>query len=300
MKILLFGANGQVGRECRRSLAGLGDLVLATRTGMLDDGSTCERADFDAPAAVAALVCDLAPDVVVNAAAYTAVDQAETDPGAAFRTNAQSPGAIAEACASAGAYLIHYSTDYVFDGAATDPYPIDAPPSPLGAYGASKWAGEQAIRASGCRHAILRTAWVYASHGKNFLLTMLQLAGERDELRVVADQIGTPTPAALIADVTATIAARSDRPSGTWHLTPQGMTSWHGFAQAIVEAAHARGLLANPPVVTAVGTADFPTPARRPAWSVLDNTALGRDWGIALPPWQQGLDAVLGEMAASR
>lgn len=300
MKILLLGANGQVGTECRRSLSALGDVICATRNGTLADGATCVVADFDHPRRLGELVRAIAPDVVVNAAAYTAVDKAESEPDAVFRANTETPKAIAEACSDIGAYLIHYSTDYVFDGNGSLPYPPDEATAPLGVYGASKLAGEMAIRASGCDHAILRTAWVYASHGKNFLLTMLRLASERDELRVVGDQIGTPTPAALIADVTARIAATKDRKTGTWHLTPHGLTSWHGFAEAIVEGAFSRGLLAKKPVVTAITTADFPTPAKRPAWSVLDNASLERDWDFRLPDWRAGLACVLDEMKAGR
>ena len=299
MKILLLGANGQVGTECRRSLAGLGDLVCATRNGRLSDAAVCERADFDDPSSLHALVLEVKPDVVVNAAAYTAVDKAETEPEAAFRANAEAPAEIAQACKEVGAYFIHYSTDYVFEGQDGRPYLPDDATAPLGVYGASKLAGEEVIRTSGCDYAILRTAWVYASHGKNFLLTMLRLGKDRDELRVVADQIGTPTPASLIADVTAHIVASQHRPSGTWHLTPHGRTSWHGFAEAIMEGAQRRGLLPKRPLVTAITTADFPTPAARPAWSVLDNASLERDWQLILPDWQLGLDVVLDELATA-
>ncbi len=298
MKILLLGASGQVGTECCRSLATLGELVCATRNGTAAHDIPCEVADFDNPGELAALLRAIRPDIVVNAAAYTAVDKAELEPEAAFRANAEAPKTIAEACSDIGAYLIHYSTDYVFDGQGEHPYHPEDPTAPLGAYGASKLAGEEAIRASGCEHAILRTAWVYASHGKNFLLTMLRLANERDELRVVGDQIGTPTPAALIADVTARIVTAKDRKTGIWHLTPHGRTSWHGFADAIIEGAFERGLLARKPIVTAITTADFPTPAKRPAWSVLDVGSLERDWGIQLQDWRQGLDRVLDELAA--
>ena len=299
MKILLLGANGQVGSECRRSLANVGELACATRDGLLDDGGRCEVADFDRPDSLDGLVRRIAPDVVVNAAAYTAVDKAEAEREEALRVNADAPKAIAQACKDIGAYLIHYSTDYVFDGQGNRPYMPDDPTAPLGVYGESKLAGEEAIRASGCDYAILRTAWVYASHGKNFLLTMLRLAKERDELRVVVDQIGTPTPAALIADVTARIAASQHKRSGTWHLTPEGQTSWHGFAEAIIDGAFARGLLDKRPIVSAISTAEFPTPAARPAWSVLDNTSLERDWQLTLPSWQTGLEGVLDELAAA-
>ena len=297
MRILLFGANGQVGTELRRSLAPLGDVVATTRSGRFDDGTPCEAADFDAPQSLPPLIARLAPDLVVNAAAHTAVDRAESEPDAAFRANAEAPGAIAAACAARGATLVHYSTDYVFDGSGTRPYREDDPTAPLGVYGASKLAGEEAIRASGARHLIFRTAWVYAAHGRNFLRTMLRLAAERDELRVVADQVGTPTPAALIADITAQVLRRRPTHAGTWHLTATGRTSWHGFAEAIVAGAHARGLLAAVPRVVPIATADYPTPAARPAWSVLDTDRLQREFEIRPPSWQDGLGAVLDRMA---
>jgi dTDP-4-dehydrorhamnose reductase len=299
MKILLFGGNGQVGSELRRSLGPLGDVVATTRSGTLEDGTACERADFDAPESLAALIERVAPEIVVNAAAHTAVDRAESELDAAFRANAQAPQAIAEACARRGIRLVHYSTDYVFDGRGTRPYREDDPTAPAGVYGASKLAGEEAIRASGAPHLILRTAWVYAAHGRNFLRTMLHLAGERDELRVVADQIGTPTPATLIADATARVLAQPATRSGTWHLTATGATSWHGFAEAIMQGAHARGLIARIPRVLPIATADYPTPAARPAYSVLDCSALQRDFGIALPDWQEGLSRTLDELAGS-
>lgn len=292
MKLLLLGGNGQVGRELRRGLLPLGELVVATR----DGGDADVVADFDAPESLAALIARVAPDVVVNAAAYTAVDKAEADADAAFRINADAVAAIARACVACGALLVHYSTDYVFDGSATRPYREDDATAPLGVYGASKLAGEQAIRASGVRHAILRTAWVYASHGKNFLLTMLRLAGERDELRVVADQMGAPTPAAWIADATAALVRQGVDTSGTWHLTAGGETSWHGFAESIVGEAHRRGLTGRKPRVVGIPTADYPTPARRPAYSVLDTSRLQRDFGIVPPDWRDGLRRTLDEM----
>lgn len=294
MRILLLGGNGQVGRELRRSLAPLGELVVATRDGIDADVAV----DFDASVSLARLIHDVGADVVVNAAAYTAVDKAETDADAAFRINSEAPAAIAAACAETHALLIHYSTDYVFDGSASRPYREDDATSPLGVYGASKLAGEQAIRASGVRHVILRTAWVYASHGRNFLLTMLRLAGEREELRVVADQSGTPTSAAWIADATAELLRHGVAEAGTWHLVASGETSWHGFASAIVEDAHALGLLARMPTVTPIATADFPTPAIRPASSVLDTTRLRNDFGIVPADWRDGLRATLRDIAS--
>ena len=296
MKLLLLGGNGQVGRELRRSLAPLGELVVATRDGIGADAV----ADFDQAHALAGLVRAAAPDVVVNAAAYTAVDRAESEPEAAFRINAEAPAALAQACASVDALLLHYSTDYVFNGRGTRPYCEDDATAPLGVYGASKLAGEAAIRASGARHAILRTAWVYAAHSANFLRTMLRLAGERDELRVVADQVGAPTPAAWIADATAAILCHGIGQSGTWHLTQAGETSWHGFASEIVEQAHALGLLPRMPKVIPISTADYPTPAQRPAYSVLDTARLRHDFGITPPDWREGLRQTLAELAAAR
>lgn len=296
MKILLLGANGQVGHELRRSLAPLGTVIATTRSGMLEHGITCEIADLDQPGSLPALVDRIGPDVVVNAAAYTAVDRAENEVEAAFRANAESPGVLASACASRGARLVHYSTDYVFPGDGSRPYREDDATSPLGVYGASKLAGEEAIRAAGGSCLVFRTAWVYASHGHNFLRTMLRLGAEREELRVVADQIGTPTPAALIADVTAQVLAAPLHATGTFHLTAEGETNWHGFATAIFAGAQRRGLLARAPRVLSITTADYPTPARRPAYSRLDTSKLRNDFAITLPAWEQGLDAVLDEI----
>ncbi|MBB1472655.1 dTDP-4-dehydrorhamnose reductase [Luteimonas sp. MC1782] len=292
MRLLLLGANGQVGHELRRSLAPLGEVVCCTRSGALVDGTPCEVADFDQPASLPALIERLAPDVVVNAAAYTAVDRAEDDADAAYRANAEAPGAIAGACARLGIRIVHYSTDYVFDGSGSRPYREDDPTAPLGVYGASKLAGEQAVRAHGGQHMVFRTAWVYAGHGNNFLRTMLRLAAERDELRVVGDQVGTPTSARLIAQVTAT-ALQAPAASGLWHLTATGQTSWHGFASAIVEGAYTRGVLAAKPRVTAIATSDYPTRAVRPAWSCLDTAALVSVFGIELPRWEDELGRVL-------
>lgn len=292
MKLLLLGGNGQVGRELRRSLRAIGDVVVATRDGVGADA----MADFDVKASLSGLVARIAPDVVVNAAAHTAVDKAEADADAAFRINAEAPETLARACTASGALLVHYSTDYVFDGGATRPYREEDATAPLGVYGASKLAGEEAIRASGARHVILRTAWVYAAHGRNFLLTMLRLAAERDELRVVADQVGAPTPASWIADATAAVLRQGVAGSGTWHLTAGGQTSWHGFADAIVDEAHALGLIPRKPRVVAIPTSDYPTPAKRPAYSVLDTASLRRDFGIFPPDWREGLHTTLREL----
>jgi len=301
MKLLVFGANGQVGQALLRALAPLGSVVSVTRSGRLPDGSACEMADFDQPQSLTALLDALRPAVVINAAAYTAVDRAEQDRDAAFRANAEAPGVIARWCAEADVPMVHYSTDYVFDGQGVQPYAVDAPTAPLGVYGESKLAGEQAVREAGARHLIFRTAWVYAAHGHNFLRTMLRVGGEREEVRVVADQIGTPTPAALIADITAEALRQDDgRRSGTWHVTAAGQTSWHGFAAEIFQQALAAGLIDKAPRVTAITTADYPTPARRPAYSCLSTDTLVQDFGVALPSWQEGVARVIAELAAAR
>lgn len=295
MSILLLGANGQLGRELQRALAPLGTIVATTRSGVLPDGSASEVADFDQPGSLTALLDRVRPTLVVNAAAYTAVDRAEDDREAAFRANAEAPGVLAHWCAQAGVPLVHYSTDYVFDGQGTRPYREDDATAPLGVYGASKLAGEQAIRAAGGRHLIFRTAWVYASHSANFLRTMLRVGAERDVLRVVADQVGTPTPAALIADVTAQALQHDGALSGTWHLTAKGETTWHGFAEAIFADAVATGVLPRAPNVEAITTAEYPTPAKRPAYSHLDVAKLEQDFGVVLPRWQDGLKRVIAD-----
>lgn len=293
MRLLLLGANGQVGHALRPELAALGEVVCTTRSGSLPDGGACEVADFDQPGTLAALVDRLAPDVVVNAAAYTAVDRAEQERDAAFRANAQAPGVLADACARRGALLVHYSTDYVFDGNGSRPWREDDATAPLGVYGASKLAGETAIRSSGARHMVFRTAWVYGAHGHNFMRTMLRLAAGREELRVVDDQHGTPTAAARIASVTAAVLASAGSTSGLWHLTASGGTTWHGFASAIVDGAHARGLLPRRPRVLPVPASEYPTPAQRPAYSRLDTSALRAQWPVELPDWASDLDRVL-------
>ena len=298
MTVLVFGGNGQLGRELLRALSPLGPLVAATRGGVLPDGSPCESADFAEPASLPVLLDRLRPAWVVNAAAYTAVDRAEQEPDAARRANTEAPGVMACWCAQHGVPFVHYSTDYVFDGQSRVPYREDAPTAPLGVYGTTKRDGEDAIRAAGGRHLIFRTAWVYAQHSSNFLQTMLRVGAERDMLRVVSDQRGTPTPAALIADVTAQVLQQSSSASGTWHLTATGETSWHGFAEAIFAAAVERGLLHRAPRVEAITTADYPTPARRPAYSHLDVSRLQADFGIRLPSWQEGLAQVMARLPA--
>ncbi|MFT4248550.1 MAG: dTDP-4-dehydrorhamnose reductase [Pseudomonas sp.] len=297
MTVLVLGGNGQVGQELLRALAGE-DVVATTRSGRLPNGAACEQADFDRPDTLGPLLERIRPVQVINAAAYTAVDKAESEREAAFRANAEAPGVLARWCAANAVPLVHYSTDYVFDGQGTRPYRPDDATAPLGVYGESKLAGEEAIRAANGRHLIFRTAWVYAAHGHNFLRTMLRVGAERDELKVVADQIGTPTPAALIAGITLQALRHPGEFSGTWHLTAGGQTSWHGFAEGIFARAAARGLIKRVPSVQPIGTSEYPTPARRPAYSRLDTASLERDFGVVLPGWEQGLERVLDEVSA--
>ena len=297
MRILLLGANGQVGFELQRSLAPLGEVLPATRSGRLPGGAPCLRADLADPAQLAALLDVERPQRVVNAAAYTAVDRAEDEPEAALRINGDAVGELARWCAANAASLLHFSTDYVFDGSASTPYREDAATSPLGAYGRSKLLGEDQVRAAGAEHLILRTAWVYGARGANFLRTMLRLAGEREELSVVDDQRGAPTAARQIAAATAALLARERPPTGTYHLAAAGECSWHGFAQAIFEQALAAGLLQRAPRVRAITSGEFPTRARRPHYSRLDCSLLHADTGVRLPDWRAGLRDVIGELA---
>ena len=300
MRILLTGANGQVGFALHRSLVAHGQIVATTRSGRLPgSNAACEAADFNQPDALAGLVGRITPDLVVNAAAYTAVDKAESEPDAAHRANAEAVDALARACAARGIPLVHYSTDYVFPGDAERPWREDDPTAPLGVYGASKLAGEEAIRASGCQHLIFRTAWVYGARGHNFLRTMLRLGADRDELRVVADQVGSPTPAAWIAQATGLAISRLTDHSGTWNLVAGGETSWHGFAEAIFEDAKRAGLAERMPTVLPVPSSEYPTPARRPAYSRLDASRLAGDFGIVLPDWREGLQQVVAELVTT-
>lgn len=297
MRLLLLGANGQVGHALRDALAPLGEVVAATRSGRLPDGSPAETAELASPASLAALVDRVAPDLVVNAAAYTAVDRAESERDLAFRINAQAPGMLAEACARAGIALVHFSTDYVFDGSQSRPWREDDPTGPLGVYGQSKLAGEEAIRDSGAAHKIFRLCWVYGPRGQNFMLTMLRLARERDHLRVVDDQRGTPTSAWRVAQAVAGALRVMPRASGTWHLAAEGECSWFGFANEIFSQAVQRGLLAKAPTVEAITSAEFPTAARRPAYSRLDTRAFTRDTGLHLGDWREGLGEALDQLA---
>ena len=297
MRILLLGADGQLGQVLARTLAPLGTVLPSTLDGRLPDGCAAELADLSKPESLRPLVARLAPDLVVNAAAHTAVDRAEDEPGLAHRINAESPGVLSRACAEAGIGLVHFSTDYVFDGRADRPWRESDPTGPLGVYGASKLAGEQAVREGGAAHKIFRLCWVYGPHGHNFLLTMLRLARERGELRVVDDQVGSPSSVLRIGEAVAAALRAGPERVGTWHLSAGGQTSWCGFARAIFEGAVARGLLPSAPRLEPVASADFPTRARRPAWSVLDNTAFTRDFGFHIGDWREGLDEVLDRLA---
>lgn len=289
--ILVTGANGQVGFELRRSLAPLGTIAALTRAEM----------DLASEASILAVLREHRPHIIVNPAAYTAVDRAESDAGLAMAVNAAAPGIMARWAAENGAWLIHYSTDYVFDGTKAVPYVEEDAVNPQSVYGESKWRGEEAVRASGARHAILRTSWVYGHHGSNFLKTILRLAQERSALNVVADQVGAPTSAALIADVTRAVIERltgSDGPddlSGTYHLAAQGSTSWHGYAAHIVRQASAEGfkLALSLDALKPISTSEYPTPAKRPANSRLDCTKLMDRFGIVLPAWQDGVSDVV-------
>lgn len=296
MKVLLFGAAGQLGTDLRRALAGLGEVVGVARR-VQPGAGIAQALDIGDVKAVERMIESCAPDIVVNAAAYTAVDRAETERDVCFQVNAAAPTVMARACRRTGARLVHYSTDYVFDGDASVPYVETAPVAPQGVYGASKVAGEDGILASGCDALVIRAAWVYALHGHNFLRTMLKLASERDELRVVADQTGCPTPAWLIADTTARLLETA-APAGVYHLVTRGRTTWHGFAEAIVDEAIARRMLGRRPRVIAITTADYPTPAKRPAFSVLDTSRVEAAIGEAMPEWREALAQTFDRVGA--
>lgn len=300
MRLLLLGANGQVGHELREALAPLAEVIAATRSGQLPDGSAAETADLSVPDSLPGLVERVAPDLVVNAAAYTAVDRAESERELAFRVNVEAPGALARACTRAGIGLVHFSTDYVFDGSQSRPWREDDPTGPLGVYGESKLAGERAIRDSGVAHKIFRLCWVYGPRGGNFLRTMLRLGAEREHLRVVDDQRGTPTSARRIAAGVAGALQAMPAASGTWHLAADGECSWYEFAGEIFRQAVARGLLDRAPGLDAIPSAQYPTPARRPAYSRLDTAAFVRDTGLHLGDWREGLSEALDALAQQR
>ncbi|MBV8033910.1 dTDP-4-dehydrorhamnose reductase [Roseateles sp.] len=292
MRILLLGKGGQVGWELQRSLAVAGEVVALD----FDDG-----ADFTQPEALLARVRAVAPQVIVNAAAHTAVDKAESEPELARQINAQTPALLAIEARRMGALLVHYSTDYVFDGSGSHHRDEEAAIGPLSVYGATKAEGEDAIRASGCQHLILRTSWVYAARGGNFAKTMLRLGQEREQLKVIADQIGAPTGADLLADLTVPMlrAARVNPALvGTYHAVAGGATSWHEYARFVIEFARARGvgIRVAPDQILAIPTSDYPTPARRPLNSRLATAKLQQRFGLHLPPWQQGVTRMLNEI----
>jgi dTDP-4-dehydrorhamnose reductase len=298
MKILLLGKNGQAGWELQRSLAPLGQLVALDRHSTDADGGCGDLTQLDR---LRQTVLAMRPDVIVNAAAHTAVDKAESEPELARTLNAVAPGVLAEAAHSIGALLVHYSTDYVFDGTGTTPWLEAAPTNPLSVYGRTKLDGERAIQASGCRHLIYRTSWVYAARGGNFAKTMLRLAAERERLTVIDDQLGAPTGAELIADVTAhAIRQLLQRPqdAGTYHLAAAGETTWNGYARFVLDTA--RALKPDQPLkaqeVAPVPTSAFPTPAQRPLNSRLNTAHLRKTFGLVLPDWQHGVRRMLSEI----
>lgn len=304
MKILLTGASGQLGLALHRQLANSHMLIAPTR----------QQMDLSQPGQVAEFIHGSRPDLIINPAAYTAVDQAESEPALAHAINAEAPAVMAQAARALGIPLIHYSTDYVFDGSKADaagnwqPYTESDKPAPLNVYGASKLAGELAIQASGCAHLILRTSWIYAAHGKNFLLTMLRLASERPELRVVDDQWGVPNSADWLASVSCEILAQAlAAPSaaawwreygGLYHLSAAEKTNWCEFARSIVQQAHALGLLGQAPQVIEIPSSAYPTPAQRPHNSLLSSALLQQRFQLAVPDWQQNLRLCLQQMQA--
>jgi dTDP-4-dehydrorhamnose reductase len=287
MRILLTGRTGQVGYELERSLQGLGEIIAVDRNQM-------DLANLDQ---VRNVIRQTKPTMIINPAAYTAVDLAESEPELAMRINGEAPGVMAEEAKKIGAVMIHYSTDYVFDGTKRAPYSEDDPTCPINVYGRTKLAGEQAIQAVGINHLILRTSWVYGMRGKNFLLTMLRLAKERDELRIVADQHGAPTWCRTIADTTAHIVAIArdsqgwcQEKSGLYHLTAQGQTTWAGFTEAIL----ANAAFAKKTTITHITTTDYPLPAKRPAYSIMSSDKLMKATGISIPAWEKALQLCQG------
>lgn len=294
MRILLTGKNGQVGFELQRALAPLGEIVAV-------DHHECDLADAGA---IRKLVADVAPRIIVNPAAYTAVDKAESEPELALAINGTAPGVFGQEAARQGALVVHYSTDYVFDGSKQGAYTEEDSPNPQSVYGRTKLVGEQALLQSGADCLIFRTSWVFGAHGGNFAKTMLRLAAERDVLKIVGDQYGAPTSAALLADVTAQILGRYQRedragfPFGLYHLVAGGLTTWHAYAQAVVKAAEAAGKSLKVKVddIVSIATSDYPLPASRPANSELDTRRLQAAFGLRLPEWQNGLDHVLQQI----
>jgi dTDP-4-dehydrorhamnose reductase len=294
VKILVTGKNGQVGFELLRALAPLGEVIGV-------DHAECDLADADA---IRALVRRVAPDVIVNPAAYTAVDKAESDRETAFAVNAEAPRVLGEEAARLGAFVVHYSTDYVFNGTKNGAYLETDVPDPQSVYGHTKLEGERALAVANPRHVVLRTSWVVGAHGGNFAKTMLRLAADRDRLTVVADQFGAPTSAALLADLTAHLvrqhAARGSEPFpyGTYHVVAGGETNWCDYARFVIAEAQAAGrqLKVTPEAVLPLTTADYPTPAKRPANSRLDTARFRDTFGLRLPDWQEGVRHVLQQI----
>jgi len=295
-KILLLGKNGQLGWELQRSLSVLGEVVALDRHGLHGWSG-----DLSQLSALAQTVQQIQPQVIVNAAAYTAVDRAESEPDLAHAINAQAPKILALEAQKLGAWLVHFSTDYVFNGSGQQAWTETDACAPLSVYGQTKWQGEQAVAASGCRYLMFRTSWVYGARGGNFAKTMLKLAQERDALRVIDDQIGAPTGADLLADVTAHALARAlelgSESSGTYHLAASGETSWHGYAQFVLTQAKSLGvsLKVQPEDVQAIPTSAYPTPARRPLNSRLDTRKIQDTFGLTLPHWTLGVARMLEE-----
>ena len=294
MKILILGENGQVGWELSRSLQPLGELIALSR----------EEADFSNPESLRKVVSDITPDVIVNAVAYTAVDKAENEEKLATKINGIAPGVLAQEASKLDALLVHYSTDYVFDGTKESPYNETDKPNPINAYGRTKLAGEQSIQSSGCDHLIFRTSWVYASRGNNFLLTMLKLTQEREELSIVSDQIGSPTSARLIADTTVLCVQQAIKEkhvgvfsSDLYHMTASGHTSWHGFAKEIVNIANnSLNVQLAIKQLKAIPTSDYPTPAKRPMNSQLASNKLESVFTIKMPDWKKPLYLCMAEI----
>jgi dTDP-4-dehydrorhamnose reductase len=302
MTILLFGKNGQVGWELQRTLAPLGELTA------VDFDSPADLCgDFNNPDGLRRTVQIVRPDIIVNAAAYTAVDKAESEPDLAMKINAEAPRVLAEEADALGACLVHYSTDFVFDGKKNQPYTELDQGNPLSEYGRSKLSGDLAVQEACSRHIIFRTSWVFGVHGSNFLKTILRLASERTELSVVADQVGTPTYASLIAETTATILATmanapaDDSRWGLYNLVSDGKTSWHGYAKYVVSQGRSKGLKLNlnPEAVAAITTEEYPLPAARPSYSVLDTMKLRSTFTLVLPSWKAGVDKVIDGLVSN-
>lgn len=298
-KILLTGKNGQVGWELQRTLASLGDIVAVGQKEM----------DLADPDSIRRVIEQVRPDLIINAAAYTAVDKAESEPDLAMAVNGIAPGIMAEEAKRLNAAIVHYSTDYVFDGTEKRPYGENDAPNPLNVYGKTKLAGERAIQTAGVPHLILRTSWVYGARGRNFLLTILRLARERDELKIVDDQVGAPTWSRLLAEITSQMVAQFFSPlrrpavsladiSGIYHATPAGSTSWHGFAAKILEGTFRQAMQASPKL-TPIPTSEYPLPAMRPRNSCLSNEKLAHTFGLAAPVWEESLTLCLQEIVGA-